>query len=186
MRTRLAFIIGTAALSLSACASANGPYGVGYASGYDTPGFDCYNNGLYGYSSYGYDNCGWYNGFFYPGFGSFVFDRDHHRHEMNHDQHNYFTRQARGPDGGRRVGLGSSGGVVPPGSRPQQMPGNGMGFGGSGQRSGFGGGDPGGFGGGNRGGFGGGGRGGFGGGSHGGFGGGFGGGSRGGGGGRHG
>jgi len=163
MRTRLAFIIGAAALSVSACASADGPYGVGYASGYDTPGFDCYNNGLYGYSSYGYANCGWYNGFFYPGFGNFVFDRDHHRHGMNHDQHNYFTRQARGPDGGRRVGLGSSGGVVPPTvSRPQQMPGSGRGFGGSGSRSGFGGGSRGGFGGGGRGG------GGFGGGSHGG------------------
>lgn len=157
MRTRLAFIIGAAALSVSACASANGAYGVGYAGGYDTPAFDCYNNGLYGYSSYGYDNCGWYDGFFYPGFGNFVFDRHHHRHNMTGHQHDYFTRQARGPDGGRRVGLGSSGGVVTPTvSRPQGMPGNGVGngFGGPRQRvgspgagRGFGGGDRGGFGG---------------------------------------
>jgi hypothetical protein len=157
MRTSLALIIGTAALSLSACAGANSAYGIGYASGYNTPAFDCYNNGLYGYSSYGYDNCGWYDGFFYPGFGNFVFDRDHHRHEMTGHQHDYFTRQARGPDGGRRVGLGSSGGVVPPTiSQPQGIPRNGMSadFGGRGPRvgipgagSGFGGGGRGGFGG---------------------------------------
>jgi len=152
MRTRLAILIGAAALSVSACAAANGAYGsgVGYAYGYGTPGFDCYNNGLYGYGGYGIGNCGWYDGFFYPGFGNFVFDRHHHRHNMTGHQHDYFTRQARGPGGGRRVGLGSSGGVVPPTvSRPQGMPGNSMGhgFGGPGPRSGFSGGARGGFGG---------------------------------------
>ncbi|HMI39699.1 MAG TPA: hypothetical protein VK485_00535 [Sphingomicrobium sp.] len=157
MRTSLALIIGTAALSLSACADANGAYGVGYASGYDSPGFDCYNGPYgYGYGGYSYDNCGWYDGSFYPGFGNFVFDRDHHRHNMTGRQHDYFTRQARGPDGGRRVGLGSSGGVVPPTmSQPQGMPRNGMSSGfGPGPRVGI----PGagnGFGGGGRGGFGG-------------------------------
>jgi hypothetical protein len=141
MRTRLAFIIGAAALSVSACASSNGAYGLGYASGYDSPyGFDCYGNGLYGYGGYGIDNCGWYDGFFYPGFGNFVFDRHHHRHEMTGHQRDYFTRQARGPDGGRRVGLGSSGGVVPPAvSQSQEMPRTGMGpsLGGPGPRVGI-------------------------------------------------
>jgi hypothetical protein len=171
MRTRLAFMIGAAALSVSACATTDGVYGGGgldYAYGYDSPyGFNCYGNGLYGgYGGYGIGNCGWYNGFFYPGFGNFVFDRHHHRHEMNGDQHNYFTRQARGPDGARRVGLGSSGGVVPPSmSQPQGMPRIGLGAGGFGgpgprvgmprARSGFGGGARSGFGGGARSGFGG-------------------------------
>ena len=148
MRTRLAIMIGAAALSTSACAAADGVYGggYGYADGY---GFTCYDNGLYGsglYGGYGFSNCGWYNGFFYPGFGNFVFDRDHHRHRMTGDQHDYFTRQARGPDGGRRVGLGSSGGVTPPAMSPQQgmpqqgMPGTGFGAGrpgGTGQGGGF-------------------------------------------------
>ena len=168
MRTRSAFILGAAALSLSACAATDGAYGPGYAYGYDSPyAFNCY-NGLYGYGGYGIDNCGWYNGFFYPGFGDFVFDRHHHRHRMTGSQHDYFTRQARGPDGGRRVGLGSSGGVVPPAvSQPQSTPRNGIGparvagpsprAGASGPRSGFGGGARGGHGGGGaRGGFGGG------------------------------
>ncbi|HMI39700.1 MAG TPA: hypothetical protein VK485_00540 [Sphingomicrobium sp.] len=70
--------------------------------------FNCYDNGAR--DAYDADNCGWYNGSFYPGFGAFVFDRHHHRHHMTGRQHDYFTRQARGPDGGRRVGLGSSGG----------------------------------------------------------------------------
>ena len=145
MLTRPAFIIGAAALSLSACASVDGAYGTGLAYGYDSP-YACGSGPYgYGYGSYGIDNCGWYNGFFYPGFGSFVFDRDHHRHRMTGDQHDYFTRQARGPDGGRRVGLGSSGGVVPPTvSQPQAMPRNGN----AGGRSGFGGGMYGGSGGG--------------------------------------
>jgi hypothetical protein len=125
MVTRLVFLIGAAALSVSACASANGAHGsgVGYASGYDSPyGFNCYNDGLYGYGGYGIGNCGWYDGFFYPGFGNFVFDRHHHRHEMTGHQHDYFSRQARGPDGQRRVGVGSSGGVVPPSmSQPQPV-----------------------------------------------------------------
>jgi hypothetical protein len=129
MRTGLGLIIGAAALSVGACASAGGLYG-GVASGYGYDNFDCppYN---YSYGGLGY--CGWYNGFFYPGFGGFVFDRDHQRHRMTGDQHNYFSRQARGPDGGRRVGLGSSGGVVPPTvSQPMQMPRNGgSGFGGT-------------------------------------------------------
>ena len=112
MLTRPAFIIGAAALSLGACASVDGPYGSGLAYGYDSP-YACGAYG-YGYGGYGIDNCGWYDGYFYPGFGNFVFDRDHHRHRMTGGQHDYFTRQARGPDGGPRVGLGSSGGVVPP------------------------------------------------------------------------
>ena len=155
MKTGLGFIIGAAALSVSACVSADGLYGggaVGYGYGYDN--FDCPAYG-YSYGSYGgLGYCGWYNGFFYPGYGAFVFDRDHHQHRMTSDQHNYFSRQARGPDGGGRVGLGSSGGVVPPSvSQPMQMPRNGgSGFGGN--RGGFGG-TQGGFGGGNRGGFGG-------------------------------
>ena len=145
MRTGFGFIIGAAALSVSACASADGLYGggdVGYGYGYDN--FDC---APYGYSYGGLGYCGWYNGFFYPGYGAFVFDRDHHQHRMTGDQHNYFSRQARGPDGGRRVGLGSSGGVVPPSvSQPMRMqPRNGgSGFGGN--RGGFGG-TQGGFGG---------------------------------------
>ena len=126
MRTSPAFIIGAAALSLGACASVDGAYGSGFAYGYDSP-YACY-NGPYNYGGYGIDNCGWYNGFFYPGSGSFVFDRDHHRHRMTGDQHDYFTRQARGPDGGRRVGLGSSGGAVPPTiAQPQPMPRSGFG-----------------------------------------------------------
>lgn len=133
MRIRPTIILGAAALSVSACATADGAYGPGYAYGYDSPdAFNCYNGpygyGGYGYGGYGLDNCGWYGGFFYPGFGNFVFDRDHHRHQMTGRQHDYFTRQARGPDGGRRVGLGSSGGVVPPTmSHPQPMPRNGAG-----------------------------------------------------------
>jgi hypothetical protein len=141
MRTRLAFVIAAAALSVSACAT-NGAYGTGYAYGYDSPyGLNCYGDGIYGYGGYGVGNCGWYNGFFYPGFGNFVFDRNHHRHEMTGTQHDYFTRQARGPDGQRRVGLGSSGGVVSPSmSQPRGVPGNGMRSGGMlGQRGGFGG-----------------------------------------------
>jgi hypothetical protein len=145
MRTPLAFVISAAALSVSACAAADGAYSPGYAYGYDSSyGFNCYNNGLYGYGGYGIDNCGWYDGFFYPGFGNFVFDRHHHRHEMTGGQHAYFTRQARGPNGGRRVGLGSSGGVVPPSvPQPQPMPRNGS----AGARGGFGGGTFGGSGG---------------------------------------
>lgn len=136
MRTRPAFIIGAAALSLGACAT-NGVYDSGFAYGYDSP-YACYNGPYgYGYGGYAIDNCGWYNGFFYPGFGNFVFDRDHHRHRMTSNQHDYFTRQARGPSGGRRVGLGSSGGVIPPTvSRPQPMPRNGT----AGARGGYGGG----------------------------------------------
>ncbi len=134
MRTGPALIIGAAALSLSACAAADGVYGSGFAYGYDSP-YACYNSPYgYGYGGYAYDNCGWYGGFFYPGFGNFVFDRDHHRHPMTSGQHDYFTRQARGPDGTRRVGLGSSGGVVPPTvSQPQPMPHNGT----AGARGGF-------------------------------------------------
>ena len=149
MRTRPAFIIGAAALSLGACASVDGAYGSGFAYGYDSP-YACYNGaygygGAYSYGGYGIDNCGWYNGLFYPGFGNFVFDRDHHRHLMTGGQHDYFTRQARGPDGGRRVGLGSSGGAVPPMlAQPQPMPRNGF----AGARGGFGGRMFGGFGGG--------------------------------------
>jgi hypothetical protein len=141
-------MIGAAALSVSACTTADG-YGSGGLAYADADGFNCYGDGLYGgygyggygYGGYGIGNCGWYNGLFYPGFGNFVFDRHHHRHEMNNDQHNYFTRQARGPDGGRRVGLGSSGGVVPPTvSQPQSMPRNGLGAGGfGGSRGGSGG-----------------------------------------------
>jgi hypothetical protein len=144
MRIRPALIRGAAALSVSACATADGAYGPGYAYGYDSPyAFNRY-NGLYGYGGYGNDNCGWYGGFFYPGFGNFVFDRHHHRHQMSGRQHDYFTRQARGPDGGRRVGLGSSGGVVPPSvSQPQPMPQNR----GAGARGAFGGRGSGGFGG---------------------------------------
>ena len=133
MRIRVALLVGLAAISASACAATDGGYGVGYASDYNSPyGFNCYNNGYYGYG-YGIDNCGWYDGYFYPGFGRFVFDRDHHQHAMNGNQRDYFTRQARGPGGGSRVGLGSSGGVVPPG-----MPrdgGVGGGFGGTGMGS---------------------------------------------------
>jgi hypothetical protein len=126
MRTPLALTLAAAALSVSACA-ADGGYGGGLAFGYgyDSPyGFSCspYGYGAYGYGGYG--DCGWYDGFFYPGFGGFVFDRHHHRHEMTMRQHDYFTRQARGPNGQPRVGLGSSGGVVPPSiSQPQpQLP----------------------------------------------------------------
>jgi hypothetical protein len=118
MRTRAAFILGAAALSLNACAATDGAYGPGYAYGYDSPyASGCY-NGLYG--GYAIGNCGWYDGFFYPGFGDFVFDRHHHRHRMTGSQHDYFTRQARGPDGGHRVGLGSSSGIVPPGVSQRQ------------------------------------------------------------------
>ncbi len=136
MRIVPAFILGAAALSVSACAAADGAYGSGVAYGYGAPNdFNCYNNGLYG-DAYSIGNCGWYDGYFYPGFGSFMFDRNHNRHQMNGGQRDRITRQARGPGGAPRVGLGSSGGVVPPGvSQPQQMPGNGSGFrGGGGHR----------------------------------------------------
>jgi hypothetical protein len=155
MRIWLAFAAGTAALSVSACA-ADGVYGSGglaYGYGDGSPyGYSCYGGSYgygYGYSPYG--DCGWYDGFFYPGFGNFVFDRHHHRHEMTMSQHDHFTRQARGADGNRRVGLGSSGGVVPPGvSQPQHMSGGGRAGGGShfgGGRGGFSGGGHGGGGG---------------------------------------
>jgi hypothetical protein len=126
MRTKLAVTIAAAALSVSACAadSAHGG-GLAYGYGYDSPyGYSCYPNsygyGYNSYGSYGLGDCGWYDGFFYPGFGEFVFDRHHHRHEMTMRQHDYFTRQARGPNGEPRVGLGSSGGAIPPSaSRPR-------------------------------------------------------------------
>jgi hypothetical protein len=140
MGTRLAFVIGAAALSVGACAATNDAYGTDYAYGYDSPyGLNCYSDGLGRYRGYGIDNCGWYNGFFYPGFGNFVFDRNHHRHDMTGDEHDYFTRQARGPDGQRRVGLGSSGGVVPRSdSQPRAVSGNAMRPGGMpGPRGGF-------------------------------------------------
>jgi hypothetical protein len=83
--------------------------GQGYADGNgdddnSSSSFNCFDNGRY--DADGTANCGWYDGFFYPGFGNFVFDRDHHRHEMSGHQQDYFTRRARGPDGGRRVGYG--------------------------------------------------------------------------------
>jgi hypothetical protein len=101
--------------------------GMGYTDNGSSDDFNCDDNGTHG--AYDADNCGWHDDYFYPGFGAFVFDRQHHRHHMTGRQHDYFTRQARGPDGGRRVGLGSSGGVVRP------MPRNG----GAGARTGFGG-----------------------------------------------
>jgi len=117
----------------------NGAYDDG--SGYtdsdgsaDGNSYNCYDNGVN--DAYGSDNCGWHDGYFYPGFGIFVFDRHHHRHEMSRRQHDYFTRQAQGPDGKRRVGVGSSGGIVPPTMyQPRPMPRNG----GAGARTGFGG-----------------------------------------------
>jgi hypothetical protein len=135
MITRMAILVAAAGLSLAGAANAapadpqpgysdgygydiNHVYndGYGYTDGNgDTNGngspdsFNCSDNGAY--DADGTANCGWYNGLFYPGFGSFVFDRDHHRHEMTSRQHDYFTRQGRGPGGGRRVGLGSSGGA---------------------------------------------------------------------------
>jgi hypothetical protein len=160
MRISLALTIAAAGLSASACAAGQA-YGTGLAYGYDSPyDYTCYPNAYgygygYGYGGYGLGTCGWYDGFFYPGFGEFVFDRHHHRHDMTMRQHDYFTRQGQGPDGGRRVGLGSSGGVVPPTvSRPQQAPGIGAGHSSSrtGIRNGFGGGARGGFGGSHRGG----------------------------------
>ena len=83
--------------------------GLGYTDSSDsTSDFNCYDNRADG--AYGYDNCGWYDGSFYPGFGIFVFDRHHHRHRMTGRQHDYFTRQARGHDGGRsRGGFGGGG-----------------------------------------------------------------------------
>jgi hypothetical protein len=84
--------------------------GLGYTDSDGSSGdFNCHDDGPH--DAYDDDNCGWYDGYFYPGVGAFVFDRDHHRHRMTGDQHDYFTRQGRGPDGGRRVGLGSSGGM---------------------------------------------------------------------------
>jgi hypothetical protein len=142
MRIRTAIVLGAAALSVSACSAADGAYGPGYALGYgSSDAFSCYDGAYgygYGYGGYGSGYCGWYDGFFYPGFGNFVFDRNHHRHQMSGSQHDYFVRQAQGPDGGRRVGLGSSGGVNPPAfSRPQPATRNGVA---TGPRGGFGGG----------------------------------------------
>jgi hypothetical protein len=123
MRTRLALTMAAVALSASACA-ADGAYNGGLAYGYgpaSSYGYDCnpYGYGAYGYGGYGLGDCGWYGGYFYPGFGNFVFDRDHHRHEMTMGQRGQFTRQGRGPGGEPRVGLGSSGGAIPR-SMPQQ------------------------------------------------------------------
>ena len=145
MQVRLFLIVGAAALSVSACATADRSYGGSLAYGYGdgSYGLDCY--GAYGYSAYGYGACGWYDGFFYPGYGNFVFDRHRHQHEMTMRQHDYFTRQARGPDGTSRVGLGSSGGVAPP-SVSRQRPTSSNRIGQAGPRSGFSGGARGRFG----------------------------------------
>jgi hypothetical protein len=110
----------------------NGYTGADTSSNGSTDGFQCSDSDAYD----AYGNCGWYNGFFYPGFGAFVFDRHHHRHRMTSRQHNHFTRQALGPNGGRGVGFGSSGGFRRSISQPPTMPRNG----GVGARSGFGGG----------------------------------------------
>jgi hypothetical protein len=77
MRTRIAFLIATAAASLGACA-ANGAYtggGIGLAGGYgyNTP---------YGFGNCGnyvLANCGWYGDYFYPGSGLYMYDRGHNR-----------------------------------------------------------------------------------------------------------
>jgi hypothetical protein len=162
MFTRMAILAAAAGLSLAGAANAapadpqpsysdgygydidhvyNDGYGYTDANG-DTdgngssPGFSCYDNG--GYDPYGNADCGWYNGFFYPGFGSFVFDRDHHRHEMTGRQHDHFARQGRVPGIGPIVGLGS-GGVRRSMSQPQ-----GVARTGGGGRAGFGGGGSGG------------------------------------------
>lgn len=104
----------------------NGVYddGMGYTdsngstNGYgSSSGFNCDDNDAD--NAYGNANCGWHDGYFYPGFGTVLFDRHHHQHEMTSRQHDYFTRQARGPVGRRSVGLGSgmfrgSGGVRHP------------------------------------------------------------------------
>lgn len=127
MRIRTASLLGAAALSVSACAASNGAYRPGYAYGYGPPNaFGCADGTYDGYGVYGLGYCGCYDGFFYPGFGNSVFDRHHHRREMTSRQHDYFTRQAAATDGGRRVGLGSSGGTIPPAvSGQQSMPRNG-------------------------------------------------------------
>jgi hypothetical protein len=111
-------LIGAAGLSLGGCAY-DGVYGGGAALGYgyDAPFYDsaaCWNSGWYG--SYASPYCGWYDGFFYPGTGRFVYDRDRHRHAWTGTQQTYWTNQARRPGGGRTVGLGSSGGALPPGA----------------------------------------------------------------------
>ena len=151
MRRRMVILLAAAGLSLAGAANAAlAERQPGYSDGYGYDINHVYNDG-YGYTggngdttddsssdgftcSDAYGNCGWYDGFFYPGFGAFVFDRHHHRHAMTSRQHDHFSRQAHGPDGGRRFGFGSSGGFRPSISQPQGMSPNG----GFGARSGFG------------------------------------------------
>ena len=117
MRTRIVILAAAAAMSLGACASdgayAGGNVGLGFNDGYYNPAA-CWN---YGFSNYAYlgPYCGWYNGYFYPGSGDYVYDRHHHAYSWTGGQQNYWTTQARSPDGGRTVGLGSSGGAAVPG-----------------------------------------------------------------------
>jgi hypothetical protein len=121
MRTRIA-LLAAAGLSLGACA-ANGVYaggdaGLAYNDGLYDPAA-CWNTGFlnYGFSS---PYCGWYDGYFYPGSGNYVYDRYRNRHAWTGPQQQHWTTQARGPNG-RTVGLGSSGGVVPPRAARQPM-----------------------------------------------------------------
>ena len=122
MRTRIAFLAAAGALSLSACATdgvyAGGDAGLAYNSGLYTSA-SCWN---YGWNNTGFGGpyCGWYDGYFYPGSGTYVYDRYRHPHAWTGSQQQYWTMQARGPNG-HRVGLGSSGGVVPPRIGPQSI-----------------------------------------------------------------
>jgi hypothetical protein len=119
MRTRILLLTGLASLSLGACAADGAYAGGGLGFGADVPFYNastCWDQGFYNYS-FLTPYCGWYGGYFYPGSGRYVYGRDRQRHVWTGGQQNYWTTQARSANGGRTVGLGSSGGVVLPATR---------------------------------------------------------------------
>jgi hypothetical protein len=119
MRIKLFLLTGLASLSVGACATGGAYAGGGLGFSADVPFYNastCWNQGFDNYS-FLTPYCGWYDGYFYPGSGNYVYGRNRQRHVWTGGQQNYWTTQARSPNGGQTVGLGSSGGVVPPTAR---------------------------------------------------------------------
>jgi hypothetical protein len=110
MRTRIAFLIATAAASLGACAADGAYAGGGVGLAYNDAFYDpaaCWSTG---YSNYAFNGpyCGWYDGFFYPGSGIYVYGRDRQPHIWSDPQRSHWTQQREGWHNDSTVGARSA------------------------------------------------------------------------------